>query len=88
MIRITFIVASLLICTISFAQTQASQEEIALAQRIYQAQEQGDEASIPGSPEGLRRLSAQQERLGEILQSVGKPSGFPCQQQAFLSGFY
>jgi hypothetical protein len=46
MIRITFIVVSLLICTISFAQTQASQEEIALAQRIYQAQEQGDEAAF------------------------------------------
>lgn len=44
--RITFIVVSLLICTISFAQTQASQEEIALAQRIYQAQEQGDEAAF------------------------------------------
>ena len=44
--RIAFIVASLLICTISFAQTQASQEEIALAQRIYQAQEQGDEAAF------------------------------------------
>ena len=44
--RITLIVASLLICTISFAQTQASQEEIALAQRIYHAQEQGDEAAF------------------------------------------
>ena len=44
--RITFIVASLLICTILFAQTQASQEEIAFAQRIYKAQEQGDETAF------------------------------------------
>lgn len=65
MIRITFIVASLLICTISFAQTQASQEEIALAQRIYQAQEQGDEAAF----------QAAQKRITQIICSARKTGG-------------
>ena len=64
--RITFIVASLLICTILFAQTQASQEEIAFAQRIYKAQEQGDETAFQAAQKDYAE-SAQQEELGEIL---------------------